>query len=319
MKFEELSKILEFNQEYENDVFIPNEIFSDLKKYIKKSPHIPFAYAYYYLTNWLYRFTKYTQTATIIDVKFIKKVLGYSPTYPEVNYLIKNKGLLQEMGYIYSSNDIPLVWTFDGDELNFDCISDLDDTDKNLSKMHFEKYGKNYKIKVPVKGLWRTEESTDIDVLDGTFFDVRNTHMIPFEVFVYCMTNKNIGVSGFYIYSYLKQKNDMFNGYDVSVEGLSQESGIPVRTINRILDNLKKYKLISFHINQEFVIGLKREERLANTYYTNDFIQFSDTPVDYITRRVISEITYFKRKKEEEKLKEMVEEGMDLLPSKAQA
>lgn len=91
------------------------------------------------------------------------------------------------------------------------------------------------------------------------------------------MSDKELGTTGFYLYSYLKMKNQFFStGYDVSLENLEKETRIPNSSLVRYLAALRKYNLIEALHNQEyFTLGLEEEFKKANTYITNDSSSFT--------------------------------------------
>jgi hypothetical protein len=227
----------------------------------KGSSHVAFAYSYYYFISWLFRYCKYDKVK--VDVKLTKQSLGYHKDNKDINYIIKKNGVLDEIGYTLSSIDYPIVWELDG-ELEFTYLSDLD---SDIKKILMDVNGRNYKIKYPVKGLWRTDESAKEGYQDGTFFDVSNTHMIPFEVFIYCMEN-DLGVLGFYLYSYLSYRCQWFEEFNSSVERISETIGYSINTTERYISKLFSHQLIDYKVNEckkingEFV-------KKANTYSLN--------------------------------------------------
>lgn len=129
MKYEEINKLVQFNEEYESNLFMPNEIFKDLKANIKGVPHIAFAYSYIYLSTWLYRYAKHVNVGTFDNAK-IKEVLGYKPNTRTINFLIKKGGLLDEMEYLQSTRDYPVSWEYSKmnyEDLEFTLSSEVDD------------------------------------------------------------------------------------------------------------------------------------------------------------------------------------------------
>ena len=255
----ELSKELQFNNK-ESPVYVPNEIFNDLKRNVKGSSHIAFAYSYYYLMSWLYRYGKYGQIGLKVDD--VKRILRYSPSNRDVNYLIKKNGVMDQLDYTYSSTDYPISWDWNNGDIQFMMLSDLDsDTKKLLVDMR----GKNYKVKVPVKGLFRSKESEEENYFDGTFYDISNTHLIPFEDFLLCM-EREIGVTGLYLYGYLRCNCQWHNGkYNSSLERIATDTGLSVNTVDRYIGKLINYGLVKYaegtckKIDGEF-------KRDANTY-----------------------------------------------------
>lgn len=256
----DLRKYLQVN-EHQDKIYIPNEIFNDLRVlHDKGSSHVAFAYSYYYLISWLYRYAKYGELN--IDVKMIKQVLGYNPENKKVNYLIKKNGFLDEIGYTYTDTDYPLSWDFNNGDINFMMLSDMDDEVKSLL---IKQKGKNYKIKIPIKGLWRSVESEKENIWDGTFYEIEYTHEVSFDVFEKCMENEKLGVSGFYLYGYLKFRCDKFNEYAASIERIGSEVGMSKNTAEKYLTNLSISGLIRYKENDCVKVegGYKKQ---ANSY-----------------------------------------------------
>ena len=304
MSFDGIKSALEINGK-ESQVFLPNEIFEDLQGYLTSNKELAYAYSYLYLTQFLYRNCKYFNTKTLIDNKVIKQVLGYGEDNRTMNHITKKGGLLDSIGYTISTKDIPLSWDFkkdDGEGLSFYMSSNLDKGTLDIPKMFF--------LKKPLKAFERTIQRVDKDgqivgeEMQGTFYDVSNTHSVDYDVFMYCMSNKELGTTGFYLYSWLKHKNDIFKGgYDVPYEKLSAETGLTRTTMIKYLDALKSYRLIRFKFNQEYyVVGMTEGDRKATTYYTNDYYNFSDEPKPFQKMKSISNEEYLQSKKNEVKV-----------------
>lgn len=310
MNYNELKDRLYFGEK-EDNMFIPNEIFEDLPKHIEKGIHIPFAYSYYYLITYLYRYAKYDKY--LYTNEDIKEILGYNKSTKGLDYLIKRNGLLDEIGYTSSDKDFPIGWQYskEEDELIFTMWSEFKE---DYGMVKYPNMSRKYSIKVPEKALYRyIHEDGTFD--GGTFYEIENTHNILPQVFLFCMSIDDIGCNGFYLYSYLKHKNDLFKqGYDISIEGLSKVTTLSNRTINRILDALKKHNLIRFQIRQEFVIGLDKDERRPIRYSTNEYHGFKVEPQGYIRTGKISLEEYRQKQEEGKKLHSKVDEGMDFLP-----
>lgn len=294
MDYDELVKLLHYDGE-NNDIFMPNEIFNDLKNVLSNSSHLAFAYSYYYLISWLYRYAIYGNDIYTTDT--IKEILGYYKNNKTVNYIIKKNGLLDNMGYTQLQSDYPVFWTFEDNELSFTMLSEYDIETQKLLK---SKASRNYKIKVPLKGIYRTEEDINEGYESGTFYEIDNTHHIPFDVFLFCVSNENIGVIGFYLWSYLKMKNQIHSsGYDVSIDYLAKETGVKRSSTVKYLNVLKSHRMIICLHNQDyFVKGLSEDERKSSTYIVNDCSNFSDKPVEYEKMKVISYDDYIKSKNE---------------------
>jgi hypothetical protein len=255
-----LIKYLQYNEK-ESNIYLPNEIFKDLSSELEGSSHIAFAYSYYYFISWLYRYSKYGQFN--IDVKQIKEVLGYSPNSKEINYIIKKDGVLDQIGYTFSSTDYPIAWDFNDGEIEFTMFSDLD---LDLRKILMHQKGRNYKVKVPVKAFWRDKISEEEGILDGTFYDIRNTHHISFDVFLECMSNKELGCTGFYLYGYLRYRCQWHDEYNSSFENIGMSCGVSKNTAEKYLNILWQNGLIQYNENPCRIIkGEYKKE--PNTYW----------------------------------------------------
>lgn len=282
----ELSKKLSYNNK-ESKVFMPNEIFDDLQSHLEKGVHIPFSYSYIYLCTWLYRHTKHFNP-NIYDNNVLKECLGFNPKTQEINYLIKKNGLLDEIGYLESVRDFPISWEIVDGELHFDMYSDYPEFPAKMSNRFF--------LKKPVFAFERVDLDDSNYVMEGTFYNITNTHMIPFEVFLFCMSKKELGVSAFYLYSYLKYKCDTNHGsYTVSIHSISEQVKMSLTTTKKYISLLKSYKMVDFHHNQEyFVAGANKEDRKPNTYITRNPSQFSSEKIDYKKIRMLSREEYDK-------------------------
>lgn len=280
MKYDEIKDLLQFSKE-ESKVFMPNEIFIELNPAIDSNPHVHFAYSYIYLTHWLYRHAKHMTKNGIINNDMIKEILGYNAKQKKLDYLIKKDGLLDQLGYTETVKDLPISWKFEDETVEFEMLSD------NKEILEFWDLPRKYSIKYPVKAFNR-QISDEIE--DGTFYYVWNTHCIPFEVFMYCMSNDQIGTTGFYLYSYIKMMNDKFpSGWDIAIEKMTKVTGIPTKTLTRYIDVLRKYKMVEVTYNQEhFSLAMRIEDRKANTYAINKFSSFTNNPVAIEKMKVVT-------------------------------
>lgn len=311
MTYEEIVKLLQYNEK-ETNLYMPNEIFENLQNNIKNAPHIGFAYSYLYLTQWLYRHAKYFNVPTVIDNTKIKEVLGYSSTTKTLNYLIKKDGLLDEIGLLETTRNYPISWEWSkGEDLEFLMSSEYGEFSDHLPSVP-----KRFFLKKPLKGFDRVAETEDGEGEDilGVFYSVENTHNIPFETFVYCMSNKDIGCTGFYLYCYLSHRNDIHvGGVDVSLINLAEETGISYASLNRALGALKSYNLVSFRHNQEFfAIGMI--DKKSNTYITNQHYDFGNTPTPFKRIPIMKKKDYFEMLKESEAPIVKIDFNLDELP-----
>lgn len=206
------------------------------------------------------------------------------------------------MGYTETSNDLPIYYSFDEDELTFELLSD----DEVMTAHIRPKLPRNFTIKYPVKAFRRMIQG---ELEYGTFYEVYDTHCIPIETFLYCMNNPEIGCEGFYLYCYLKYKNDLYeSGYDISIEGLSDKTGLANKTLTHYLGQLKAYNMITFIHNQDyFSIAISLDERRATTYITNEYEEFNEEPHKYEKMKILSKDQYIKLKEKERE--RLIEEG----------
>lgn len=305
---------LEVVTDYEVNLALPNEVFGMLldekeKGNIKSAVHLPFAYSYLYLTTYMYRYGKYS--AWMMSSEDIKEVLGMNPKEKRVDYIVKKNGVLDNLGLTETTNNIAVgvLWFDDSiynnklDYVEIECLSHI----KKLigEDYEYEYYKKSLgitprsTIKKPRFAYVRDlsidiDDITDEDEFDGTFYDASRTHIIDFRVFDFCMNNDELGVNAFYIYSYLKHKNDLHNGYDASTARLSKELGLSSKTIQKYRDAMRKFNLINLVHNNE--VYSSTEKMLAPTNYTNNVALFSKTEIAYAK---------FDNKKKVDKVKNM--------------
>lgn len=263
-------------QESEQMVNMPNEIFEQLKviaggKNDKKGSHIAFAYSYVYFYTYMYRYSKYYYIAPTTED--VKQLLGYSATNKTMNYLIKKNGLLEQLGLLETTTDYPVLSYFDDDKyIRFELLSEQDDEYivKNLTKRH----SNNYLIKRPLFGFNRVIEG-EID--NGTFLDAHNTTIIDFNVFLFCMTNKELGTIAFYLYGYLKMQSYHFYGdFKATSKRIARETGLGEQTIVRYEKSMREYNMVELKHNMDYIsIKIDPSEREASTHITKPFEQFT--------------------------------------------
>ena len=264
MNKDKIIERLKYNEK-EYKVQMPNEIFDDISDMgFKNVDRRAFVYSYYYLILWLYRYAKYGKVKDKIIVKDIKEILGYNKNYEVIDYIIKKDGILDQMGYTKTSTDFPIDWLYEDKYLSFSMYSEL----YAEVKPYFSS-SNNYKIKIPVKGIHRTSESVDECVEDGVYYEIDNTHMINFEVFLDIISEKEVGCKGFYVYGYIKWKCDKFkNKYNISLIRLAHEMNIHKDVLCKIVNKLIGMNLIGCYYNgfMQFDLGKGEYRKKANTF-----------------------------------------------------
>lgn len=246
-------------------VYLPNEIFNDLKNNIHISSHIAFAYSYMYYITYLYRYCKYLdENGNKVTQKRIKEYLGYHPSYKNINYIIKRNGLLDSLHYTKSTSNYPIQYLYEPDEDHNEYI--IFDTIKNYKHMH-NINDKNFKIKKPLKAFYRSNKAMMNRELTGTFYMVENTHRIDYKLFKSMIENDKLGTKAFYIYGYLKHKCSIFdNSYQRSFKKLSDDTGLSCRSIQIQINRLEEYGYIRVD-RQLFQAGADLDNLQANIYH----------------------------------------------------
>lgn len=242
-------------EKHNTGIFIPNEIFSDLQNNLLDSRQLSFAYSYYTYTHYLFRHCKHVdESGEFVTQSKIKERLGYSPINKAVNSLIKKDGLLDRLGYTFTSTNYPLSWYLDKDnDVRFVCIKDIENLPATLNEI------KRFRIKVPVKGFHRNSTNE----LDGTFYNTEDTHLIEIEKMDEII--KKIGVVGFYLFGYLSCKTAIYkDGYQISLDKLSEETKVSLRPLKKTLKKLKDESFI-LTINEKYESG-RNVDFLPNIY-----------------------------------------------------
>jgi hypothetical protein len=191
----------------------------------------------------LYQFSIYGEKR--IKQSDIKQILGYNSNDQRIDYIIKENGVLDKLGYTKTEKDFPIQTIYDW-ELKFVMYSELKDQDVKFND-------RNFKIKKPIKAFYRDEDSYKEQIFDGTFYDVSDTHAIELDKF-YKIVDQ-IGVNGFFVYGFMKYKCDKFKNYTRSIQQISEEIGLSERTVYKILGELK-----------EFIDIQSNGYRMTNTY-----------------------------------------------------
>lgn len=285
---------------HHKSVFMPNEIFHDLRvgmhdekmnkiSNFKSSTHVAYAYAYVYLSHYMYRYCKYYVREDYynmkdIDEKMIKKILGFNEKTDQYTYLTKSNGVLDQIGYIKKVSDKPYDYTLDklADVDGKDVFQPYFKMESNVVNFGESKPRKNRKINLPVKGFWREDWAKEENYVNGTFYEQDNTHEISFDIFMHCMSDPELGVEGFYLYSYLTYMTDKFpNGYDSTIDNFSHRTSMAYDEVMSQLRKLEERNMISCDHKPFCVNKPKSKKTKSNTYYVNNFKVFVDEPSEY--------------------------------------
>lgn len=242
-------------------IYLPNEVFADLKLNIDNSSQIAFAYSYLYYITYLYRYCKYIDgNGNKVTQEVIKEYLGYSPKNKKIDYIIKKGGILDNLQYTETTTDYPIQFLYDEDDMiTFETIYDYKEVIKNIND-------RNFRIKKPLRAFYRSIRAIEEGDLTGTFYEVENTHRIDFDIFHSIISDPNLGVVGFYVYGYLKHKNDLFaSGYQRSYEKIGIDLNMSEKTIRKYTNSLELKGFLNIE-RKIFDINLSQEDHEANIY-----------------------------------------------------
>ncbi|PQP90945.1 hypothetical protein [Paenibacillus sp. AR247] len=309
----ELRTILDVDRESKQRIYMPNELFKDLvnsedfKARKANATHIAFAFSYLYLASYMYRYARFTYYEdyfgeSFIDDSVIYKICNISPDSrgaAGVSYITKKDGVLNKLNYIRKESDYPIRYKYEEDisgnknysEVYWKMLSDIKDelpSDVKLSRAR--------KINFPVRAIYFDEESENKGIENGYFFITANTTEIDINTFIFCMKHSDIGVVGFYLYSFLKCMNGYFRGeYNSSIEQLVIDTGIKSTKLSEVIKTLEAHNMIT-NTHNTYVPFLPQDKHIpANGYRTLERNQFTDLRKDVAVRKVMSQATYEKK------------------------
>lgn len=241
-------------------VYMPNEIFDDMKHNIPNSSQSAFAYSYIYYITYLYRYCKCIDSnGNKVTQEIIKEFLGYSPKNKKIDFIIKKGGILDNINYTLTTTDYPIQFLYDDENLiYFETINNY----KNMINNN----NRNFKVKFPVKSFYRTNDDFQEKSLTGTFFEVEDTHKINYNTFRKIITDNDLGTSGFFVYGYLKHKNNIFKtGYQRSTINIGKELNFSDNTIRKYINILESKGFLRVE-RKIFDMRLSQDEFEANIY-----------------------------------------------------
>lgn len=230
-------------------VQIPNSIFSEIERGIfeykgkKDVRQVAFAYTYILSVAILYKYCKFVDVDndTYTQKSDMKKFLGYSKTTKTVDYLIKKGGMLENIGILETSKDIPIYYNskFRKDDIgdyDFMMMSEVDDDDKELISKIVK--NRNYEIQKPIFLF-----CNDGDL--GTLYDYSNTHRVEVRELVE-MINKGFDVVDMLIYFYIKSrcKINVTSRRRLSLSIIFSDIGIGNNAFYSRIDKLQKLGII---------------------------------------------------------------------------
>lgn len=219
------------------NVQMPNEIFEDLSKADFKSfNHKCFAYAYYYLTCYIYRNALYGGQTDQYSQQNIINV--FTSNKSALSYITKSGGLLDVMGYTKTTTDYPISYYMYDDVLEFGLIKELRKKLSNLEMNHSPRFC----VKEPIKAIARF----DGEDYTGTFYSFQNTHKLNVEDFIKIISDKKLGHVGLYVYGYISMMCDKYNNrFQITNAQLGNLVGCSERTMKKYTQRLEELNLIA--------------------------------------------------------------------------
>lgn len=264
----DLYRKLEYKSEFESFVNISSNIFkiiSSNKEKFSSPRHIALTYAYNYFLTWLYRYCKHElieMNCNTTITETVKVALGMSKNYKCVDYILKKDGVSDSIGLTQTVSvlETPSTWYLDDDE--FLHLINRKEYYESMLDFKIDEKVKNKKSKKPLL-------ATEIRIIDneeygGTFNDKRMSFTVDFNIFIYCMERKELGLYGFYIYSFLKMQSFKYGGkFTLSRKYISEKTGLNELAIKRTMSELRQHNMINVDFGKNFGDGAKTNEYLV--------------------------------------------------------
>lgn len=307
----QLRMILGANGESKHRIYMPNGIFSDLVKCEDFKPrkanatHIAFAFSYLYLASYMYRYASFSYYDMESGENFIDDAVMYMicNTSPDsrgkdgVSYITKKNGVLSKLGYLRKESDYPISFDYYTDEygnIDYNFVDWHMYSSQNKLTGVFDT-PRARKINFPVRGIYGDEQSERENEVTGYFYQFENTTKLNINTFVFCMKHSDIGVVGFYLYSFIKCMNGYFRGeYNSPIEQLVVDTGIKKTKLSEVITTLEAHNMIT-NSHNTFVPYLSQDKKIpSNGYRTLDRTQFTDSRREVEVRKVMSQATYEK-------------------------
>ena len=236
------------------------ELFSDLMATgkLKVNRHRTFAFAYYWLTSYLWKYSKYGYRE--INSQDIKRILGISPIEKRMDYITKKKGLLDSIGLTETTRDFPVSTTYvEGEGLKVTTLSDID---KGIAQDFLKKSGNQYACKKPPLQYKRDGKA-------GMMYSKDDVLSISIFEFTRCVLCPDIGFDGFYVYAYLKYRVKMLSNKPVNIyyAELEREIGYKHRRIRILIQNLVLAGLLEVKTELKHKDGKLMQHNTYDTIY----------------------------------------------------
>jgi hypothetical protein len=231
------------------DIFLPNEILFDEKilTAMPKWKHRAFFLSYYYLSSFMYRNLVHSKIAEVsmFSPTNLKRLLSAGRISQTYDYIVKKKGMLEQLGWTVTERDYPIYFNIENGEI-VDVVSLIQARNDGYI---LDDLPKTFYIHKPLKAFYRYENNDDQKYFDGHFFDYKETIKVLTEAFVSILSNKVLGFSGFYFYCYLRYKSNQiffkkYRGMPISHEKIAKDIGLRPKTLQNFTRELKQMGLI---------------------------------------------------------------------------
>lgn len=246
------------------NVYLPNEVFIELTPHFNTIKKFSFAYCYYTYLNFLYKYCWYLKDDnTILTQAEIKSFIGYSPANKTMDKIIKDGGLLEQIGYVKTITDYPVTPRYGEKTGIVEGFLMASHIREMVHRKELVPY-RGVRVKMPTTLLERSKVLPDNEKernYDGTLYNVQDTFNIEFDIFKAIIDNPNLGCNGFLIYSILKSLCKAEKKLTIYQDELSSSYKINKRRLQDYLSALEKENYIFIERKRN---GMQYP---ANTYY----------------------------------------------------
>ncbi|WP_141521753.1 helix-turn-helix domain-containing protein [Bacillus cereus] len=168
--------------------------------------------------------------------------------------IVKDGGLLEQIGYIKTATDYSVTTIHDGETGFVEGFLMASDIREMVHRKELVPY-RGVRVKMPTTLLERSKVILDNEAgrnFDGTLYKVENTFNIQYEIFESIIKNPKLGCNRFLVYSILKSLCKNKKQLDISQNELSSLYKINKDTIQRYLLSLEKENYIEVHRSNDW-------------------------------------------------------------------
>lgn len=247
-----------------NGIFLDGSYYSLFKenlenKNIKNLQGVAFSFAYYYLSSYVWKYSKYNEQ--LFEKKDFLNVILKRERYSSFDYLIKKDGVLEKLKILETTNNFPISNEFDKDQKQMNYLY-INDIEKELKKEIMKNTFKKYSVKKPIRFYKIGDEP-------GYNYNQSDSIFINLKEFLTCINDKDISYLGFYFYCYIKFNIVKFGGYQNGILKttypiIKKETGFNERMITKLFKHLKEKGLLEKEVKLENVKG----ENKTITYFS---------------------------------------------------